>query len=659
MNTIKLKIENLRKQLHKHNHDYYVMNTPTVSDYDFDMMLKELENLERENPEFYDPNSPTQRVGSDINNNFVQVKHDVPMLSLGNTYSMDELREFDQRIKKLIPDEQLEYVCELKFDGISISLKYDSGQLVQAVTRGDGEQGDDVTNNIRTIRTVPLIVDDNSQFEVRGEIIMDHATFGFLNKEREAKGDSMFANPRNATSGSVKMINPKDVAKRNLSCFSYYYLGSQSYPTHSESIEKIKKLGFNVSKNYKLCNSIDEVENFINYWDTERYNLDYDIDGIVIKLNSISQQQEVGFTAKSPRWAISYKFKAEEVSTKLLSVDYQVGRTGSITPVANLEAAQVSGTIVKRASLHNEDIILNLGIRLNDFVFIEKGGEIIPKVLRVDKDRENENPIAISFPTHCPECGNELDKKEGEANHYCVNYLCPPQVMGRVEHFVSRKAMNIATGEATIKALYEKGFVKNIADLYTLNYNKLSALDGFKEKSINNLLESIQQSKTVPFERVLFALGIRHVGVNVAKVLVSELKNIDAIAEATVEQLVEINEIGAIIAQSIFEYFQSEEQIKIVNQLKEHKLIFEVEEKELTSVSLENLSFVISGKFEQYSRNELKAMIEQNGGKNLSSLSAKTDYLLAGDKMGPSKLKKAEELGIKIISEQDFLEMLK
>jgi DNA ligase (NAD+) len=657
--NIKTQIEQLREELHKHNYNYYVLANPTISDFEFDSKLKELEELERQNPEFKDPNSPTQRVGSDINNNFEQVKHKRPMLSLGNTYSMDELRDFDNRIKKLIPNETLSYVCELKFDGISISLNYENGQLVQAVTRGDGEQGDDVTNNIRTIKTIPLVVDNQESFEVRGEIMMNHKTFNFLNEQRELKGDNLFANPRNATAGSVKMINPKDVAKRNLDCFAYYYLADEELDLHSKNIANIKALGFNVSEHFKTCKNINEVEEFINYWDEARKKLDFDIDGIVIKLDSIRQQNMVGYTAKSPRWAISYKFKAEQVSTKLNSVTYQVGRTGSITPVANLEPVFISGSTVQRASLHNSDIIKNLGIRINDYVFVEKGGEIIPKVVGIDDSKETEDLQEIIFPETCPACEAPLAKNDEEANHYCVNPECPPQVMGKVEHFVGRKAMNIGAGEATVKALYEKGFVKNIADLYDLKGFQLAQLEGFKDKSIQNLLKSIEESKNVPFERVLFSLGIRHAGANVAKVLAYEFKNIDELAKANYDQLIEVNEIGGVIAKSIIEYFSNEKNLEIVNRLKTAGLIFEVEEKELASNALEGLNFVISGTFEQYSRNDLKQMIEDNGGKNLSSLSAKTNFLLAGANMGPAKLKKAEKLEIKIISEQEFLDMIK
>ncbi len=661
----KQKIDTLRKLLSEHNYKYYVLSQPVISDYEYDMMMKELENLEKQFPEFNDLNSPTKRVGNDISNEFKQVVHDYPMLSLGNTYNIDELNDFDKRIKNIIDvDTPFLYTCELKFDGTAISIKYKNGQLFQAVTRGDGIKGDDVTENVRTIRSIPLVLHGNEypeDFEVRGEIIMPHKVFEQLNNEREDIGESPFANPRNAASGTLKMKNSAIVAKRNLDAFLYYMLGKKlPSDSHYENLQYLKKSGFKISEHIKQVKNIDAVFGYINYWDTERNNLPYDIDGVVIKVDSLSLQDELGMTGKSPRWAISYKFKAERVATKLLSIDYQVGRTGAITPVANLEPVQLAGTLVKRASLHNSDIIKELDVRIGDIVFVEKGGEIIPKIVGVDFDKRPADLSETQFIETCPVCGHALIKNEDEAKHYCPNeYACPPQIKGKIEHFVSRNAMNINCGEATVKALYEAGFVKNVADLYDLSYEQIYSLEGFKEKSVTNLLNSIKKSKEVPFERVLFALGIRFVGNIVAKVLAKNLKTIERIQHASFEKLIAVDEIGDKIAESIISFFRNDYQLQIINRLKNHGLQFQISEENQIENILNGAKIVISGTFKNHSREELKNLIEKYGGKNVSSVSKNTDYFLAGENTGPSKLQKVEKFGIKKISENDFITLIK
>tara|TARA_R110001583_G_scaffold16041_7_gene65181 strand:+ start:2775 stop:4781 length:2007 start_codon:yes stop_codon:yes gene_type:complete len=660
------RISELREQLHKHNHNYYILSQPTINDFKFDMMMNDLLALENKFPEYVDDNSPSQRVGSDINLEFKQVAHQYPMLSLGNTYSEEDVRDFETRILKLT-EEKIQYVCELKYDGTSISLKYKNGKLVQALTRGDGVQGDDVTINAKTIKSIPLSLQGDTypdEFEIRGEIMMPFQVFEQLNIEREEQGESPFANPRNAASGSLKMQNSSVVAKRQLDCYLYYLLGKQlPVRDHYKNLELAKSWGFKISDDSKVCQSIDEVLDYIKYWDKAREELPVPIDGIVIKVNSLDQQEELGYTAKSPRWAISYKFKAERVATRLNSVVYQVGRTGSITPVANLDAVQLAGTVVKRASLHNADIISNLDLHLNDSVFVEKGGEIIPKIVGVDVDQREANAEKIEFIENCPECGTELIRLEGESNHYCPNsLLCPPQITGRIEHFIARKAMNIdGLGEETIELLYQQNLVKNISDLYRLKKEDLMPLDRMGDKSADRILGSIKESLNVPFEKVLFALGIRHVGQTVAKKLAKTLGSIQGLKKASFEELIEVDEIGDKIAKSIILFFEDEAQSNLVNELIEHGLQFELNEEELANQTnkLEGLSIVISGSFKSHSRDELKAMIEQNGGKNTSSISKKTDLFLAGEKVGPSKLEKVEKFGIKTISEEAFLESLK
>ncbi len=663
-NDISKKIEKLRKELSIHNHNYYVLSQPIVSDFDYDMMLKELEALEKEHPEFQDPNSPTVRVGADRDNNFIQVKHEHPMLSLGNTYNFDELNDFDNRIKKLLGDEtSFRYACELKYDGTAISIKYKNGKFFQAVTRGDGEQGDDVSDNVRTIKSIPLQLQGKNypeDFEIRGEIIMPHKIFAELNTEREDIGENPFANPRNAASGTIKMKNSSDVAQRKLDAFLYFLLG-ENLPSdsHIANLNEAKNWGFKISNDKKLANSIEEVFEFISYWDKERENLPFDIDGIVIKVDSKHLQDELGFTGKSPRWAISYKFKAERVSTNLLEITYQVGRTGAITPVANLEAVQLAGTTVKRASLHNADIIKELDVRVNDIVYVEKGGEIIPKIVDVDKDNRDVFSKETIYITKCPECNTDLVREEGEAKHYCPNeYACPPQIKGKLEHFVSRKAMDINCGEATINALFNAEHLNNISNFYKLTYEQIYDLEGFKEKSANNLLESLEQSKTIPFERVLFALGIRFVGSTVAKVLAKSFKTIDKLMQASIEELTATDEVGDRIAESVFHFFHDELNLNIIRDLKIADLQFEMIEEEGSVNLLNGSKIVISGTFTKYSRNELKQMIEKFGGKNTSSVSKSTDYFLAGENVGPSKLEKVKKFEIQIISEDEFIKMI-
>ncbi|MGQ8338969.1 NAD-dependent DNA ligase LigA [Sunxiuqinia sp. A32] len=662
---IKSKIESLRKELEEYNYQYYVLSQPTISDFEFDMKLKELEKLENGNPEFFDTNSPTQRVGSDINQEFTQVKHKYPMLSLSNSYSKDELIEFDNRIKKLIT-EPFEYVCELKFDGASLSLVYENGQLSKAVTRGDGEKGDDVTANARTIRSIPLHLKGNDypeSFEIRGEVLLPFEVFAELNKVREAAGEQLYANPRNTASGSLKMQNSAEVAKRQLDAYFYYVLGEDlKEDSHFETIQLAGKWGFKISQHTKKCDSIEKVFEYIEYWDKARYDLPVATDGIVIKVNSRRLQNNLGFTAKSPRWAIAYKFTAEQVSTILESVSYQVGRTGAVTPVANLSPVLLAGTTVKRASLHNADIIEKLDLHINDVVFVEKGGEIIPKIVGVDDSCRHPMSTKVEFIQSCPECNTELVRQEGEAAHYCPNETgCAPQIKGKIEHFISRKAMDIdGLGQETIDLLFNQNLIHNSADLYELKAEQLIHLERMGEKSAERILKSLEQSKQIPFERVLYALGIRFVGETVAKKLANKLISIDAIANSSYEQLIDIDEIGGKIAESIIKYFEVEDNRRIIKRLQSYGLQFQLDQNSLAdrTEKLVGLNIIISGTFEKYSRDELKKMIEQHGGKNVGSISKKTSYLLAGSNIGPSKLEKVQKLGIPMISEDDFLKML-
>ncbi len=669
----KLYIENLRKQIEQHNYNYYVLDNPTVSDFEFDRMLEELISLEKKHPELYDPNSPTQRVGGQITKEFKSVKHKYAMLSLANSYSKDDLRDFDERVRKGLGITSVdlfgtgvEYVCELKFDGLSISLTYEHGKLTQAVTRGDGVQGDDVTTNVKTIRSIPLSLkgDYIDFFEIRGEIFLPLHVFHEINKEREEIGDAPLANPRNAASGTMKMQDSSVVAKRKLDCFLYYMMGDNlPATTHFENLERAKTWGFKISPYSKLFGSMDEVFNFIDHWNKKRNELPFDIDGIVIKVNNYVQQQQLGFTAKSPRWAIAYKFKAEQVSTVLEEITYQVGRTGSITPVANLKPVLLAGTTVKRASLHNADIIGKLDVRIGDHVFVEKGGEIIPKIVGVDLSKRNPNAEVVQYITKCPECSSMLERREGEANHYCPNENhCPPQIKGKIEHFVSRKAMNIdSLGGETIEQLYNEKLIRNIADIYILKKEQLLPLERMAEKSVNNLLEGIAASKQIPFERVLYGIGIRHVGETTAKKIARKIKSMNALMDASEEELVHIDEVGEVIAKSIAAFFADSENRNVIDRLKSYGLQFELSEEQLQSTTdkLGGKSFVISGVFQKHSRDELKDLIEKNGGKNTGSISGKTNYLLAGDNMGPEKLKKAEKLGVTIITEDEFLNLIR
>lgn len=677
--TAKHRIEELRSEIEMHSEAYYQKSAPIISDYDFDVLLDELINLENQFPEFFDSNSPSQRVGGAITKEFVQVVHKYPMLSLGNTYSFDELSAFDERVRKAIGDD-FEYVCELKFDGLSVGLTYVNGKLKHAVTRGDGEQGDDVTLNARTIKTIPLTLKGNSipeEFEIRGEIILPHSSFNRINEEREENGELPFANPRNAASGTMKMQDSAVVAKRRLDCFLYHLLGENlPFSTHYESLKFAKDWGFQISDYKAKCKSIQEVFDFINDINERRDALGFDIDGIVVKVNSFKQQEMLGFTAKSPRWAIAYKFKAERVCTKLLSVSFQVGRTGAITPVANLEPIALAGTTVKRASLHNADQINRLDIREGDMVFVEKGGEIIPKIVDVDISLRASDSKPLQYITHCPECNTLLIRKEGEVIHYCPNENgCPPQIKGKLEHFISRKAMNIdSLGEGKIELLFDKGLVKDISDIYSLTYEKLIGLEKvysdsetgktrtvrFQEKTVENILNGISESKKVPFEKVLFALGIRFVGETVAKKLAVHFRNIDALSCADYELLIECEEIGAVIANSVTEYFNNQLNVEMLLKLRNANLQFSVNEDKnlIKSAKLAGTSFVVSGVFKHFSREQIKQLIAENSGKVVSAVSAKTNFLLAGDNMGPEKKNKAEKLKVSIISEEDFLKMI-
>lgn len=658
-------IESLRKELEEYNYQYYVLSNPTISDYEFDMKLKELERLETENPEFFDPNSPTQRVGSDINQEFVQVKHQYPMLSLANSYSEQELIDFDNRIKRQI-NETYEFASELKYDGTSISLTYENGSLIKAVTRGDGEKGDDVTANIRTIRSIPLRLKGTGypqKFEIRGEVLLPFDVFTELNKLREETGEIPFANPRNAASGTLKMQNSAEVAKRRLDAYFYHLLG-EDLPEdgHYENLCHAAKWGFKISEHIKKCADIGEVISFIKYWDTERFNLPVATDGIVIKVNSGRLQNNLGFTAKSPRWAIAYKFKAEQVTTTLESVSFQVGRTGTVTPVANLAPVLLAGTIVKRASLHNADIIDKLDLHLQDTVFVEKGGEIIPKIVEVNDSLRHPMAEKVRFIKCCPECGTELVRREGEAAHYCPNETgCPPQIKGKIIHFISRRAMDIdGLGEETVELLYNEKLIANSADLYDLTAGQLIPLERMGQKSADRILKSLEESKKVPFERVLYALGIRFVGETVAKKMARKLNNIDRIRLATLEELISIDEIGEKIAESVVSYFRNENNLKMIERLQQTGLQFELHPDILNARSnkLEGKNIIISGTFDKYSRDELKAMIEKHGGKNVGAISKNTSFLLGGSHIGPSKLEKVKKLGIPVISEEEFLKMI-
>ncbi len=661
MEQIEERILKLSAEINRHNYNYYVLSNPEISDFEFDKLLSELIKLESDYPQYKQPDSPTQRVGNDISNIFTTVAHEYQMLSLGNTYSEPDLVDFHNRVVKELEAEP-EYVCELKFDGASISVSYENGIFKRAVTRGDGSKGDDVTANIKTIRSIPLSIKGENipeKFEIRGEIIMPHRVFDQLNELRISAGESPFANPRNATSGSIKMIDSREVAKRNLDCYFYYMMG-KSIPasTHFDSLKMLADWGFKTSADSRICKNIDQVMDYIHYWDKERKNLPYDIDGIVIKVNSFAQQDMLGFTAKTPKWAISYKFKAEQVSTKLISIDYQVGRTGAVTPVANLEPVQLAGTVVKRATLHNADQIALLDLRIGDIVYVEKGGEIIPKIVGIETHEPLSSPTV--FISHCPECGTELIKPEGEARHFCPNSdNCPPQIKGKIEHFISRKAMNIdSLGEETVSQFYDAGLIRNVSDLYTLTKEQILPLDRMADKSAENIIKSIENSKSVGFDKVLFALGIRFVGETVAKKLAYAFKNIEKLAAATKEELTSVDEIGDRIADSIIEYFAKSENIRIVADLMNAGLQFEIQEEEKLSENLAGLSIIISGTFKNFSREEIKDIIEKHGGKNVSSISKNTDYLVAGENIGPSKLEKAVKLKIKIISEEEFMELI-
>ncbi|MCT1524282.1 NAD-dependent DNA ligase LigA [Sphingobacterium hotanense] len=666
---IQSKIEQLTRELNEYNYQYYVLAESLISDYDFDQKLKELESLEAQYPQYRDPNSPTLKVGGDITQKFKTVKHKWPMMSLGNTYNEQELKDFDNRVRKVIGD-QLQYVCELKFDGLSISLTYENGKLLKAVTRGDGTQGDEVTNNVRTIRSIPHQLKKGTfpdTFEIRGEIFMHKSAFLRLNKEREENGDQTYANPRNFASGTIKLQDSAEVAKRPLDCFLYFLYAdnrNKLFDNHWQSIEAVKEWGFHVCEHTKLCNNIDEVLDFIHYWDETRHKLSYEIDGIVIKVNDYAQQEDLGFTAKSPRWAISYKFKAERVETILKSISYQVGRTGAVTPVANLQPVLLAGTTVKRASLHNANEIARLDLHEGDTVFVEKGGEIIPKIISANVEKRPAGAVAIVYPTHCPECGTELIRQEGEAVHYCPNEDgCRPQIVGKLQHFIGRKMMDVqGLGDETIETFYRLGLVSKISDLYALkdHQDKLVGLERFGQKSIDNMLAGLEASKQKPFEKVLFGLGIRHIGETVAKKLAQHFKNIDAIAAASAQEIESVPDIGFRIAESVHFYLNQPEHWEEIEKLKAAGLQFEIEEKEivLAGDGLTGQTFLISGVFADYSREELTALIESHGGKMLSGISAKLNYLVAGDKMGPSKLAKAEKLGVPIISEGELLAMI-
>jgi DNA ligase (NAD+) len=658
-------IQSLRDELNQHNYNYYVLDTPTISDFEFDQKLKQLQDLESQHPEFFDDNSPTQRVGGTITKNFNTVVHDYRMYSLDNSYSKEDLIDWETRIHKALGNAPVQYTCELKYDGASISITYENGKLQRAITRGDGFKGDDVTNNIKTIRSIPLQLKGAypAKFDIRGEIILPFEGFAKMNQDLIEIGETPYSNPRNTASGSLKLQDSSEVAKRPLECLLYFIVGNNLHiKTQFEGLEAARKWGFKVPKEAKLANTIDEVFEFINYWDTHRHNLPYETDGVVIKVNDFHQQDELGYTAKSPRWAIAYKFKAEQVSTTLNSISYQVGRTGSITPVANLKPVQLAGTVVKRASLHNADQIEKLDIRVGDTVFVEKGGEIIPKIIGVDFVQRIPESEPTKYITHCPECNSELIRIAGEANHYCPNfYGCPPQIMGRIQHYISRKAMDIeGLGGETVALLFNNNLVKDYSDLYELKVDDILPLERMAQKSAENLVNGVQTSKEIPFERVLYALGIRYVGETVAKKLAKHYKNIDALRNATLMDLILVDEIGDRIAQSVIDFFENQENVKIIERLKKFGVQLELVEKFNPDATdkLAGKTFVVSGVFEKFSRDDLKKAIEDNGGKIGSSISTKTDYVVAGDNMGPAKLEKANQLKVKIISETEFILLL-
>ena len=663
--TISDKINALRKELQQHNYQYYVLDQATISDFEFDMKLKELEKLEEEHPEFFDPNSPTQRVGGQITKNFQTVTHKNRMYSLDNSYSKDDLLDWEKRIQKILGTDQISYTCELKYDGASINLSYEKGRFVKAVTRGDGFQGDDVSANIKTIRSIPmeLHADFVQDFEMRGEIILPLDGFQKMNQERIANGEDPYRNPRNTASGSLKLQDSAEVAKRPLDCLLYQVVTNErKYTTHFKSLEAARTAGFKVPTTIVQAQTIDEVLDFIHLWDKKRHDLPYETDGVVVKVNGLQQQEELGYTSKSPRWAIAYKFKAEQVSTTLHEITYQVGRTGAITPVANLEPVSLAGTIVKRASLHNADQIEKLDIRINDTVYVEKGGEIIPKIIAVDFSQRPQDSKPTQYATHCPECGTALVRKEGDAKHYCPNtYGCPPQIAGRIQHYISRKAMDIdGLGGETVHLLRKEGLIENYADLYDLKIEQVIPLERMAEKSAQNMIDGIQKSTAIPFEKVLYALGIRFVGETVAKKLARHFKSIDQLMRANFETLIAVDEIGDKIAESVLEFFNDLGNIQLVNRLKSYGVQLQISEEELSGQSdkLKGLIFVVSGVFQQMSRNELKKAIEDNGGKVSTSISKKTNYLIAGDQMGPSKKAKAENLGVAMISEEELIVMI-
>ena len=661
----KLRIEQLRQDLHDHNHRYYVLNQPTISDQEFDRLMRELQDLEAKHPELYDPNSPTQRVGSDLNQEFRQVAHKYPMLSLANTYSEQEVAEWYESVKKGLGGDDFDVCCEMKYDGLSISLTYENGRLIRAVTRGDGVQGDDVTENVKTIRSIPLVLTGNAypqEFEIRGEILMPWVVFERLNAEREAAEEPLFANPRNAASGTLKSQKSELVASRQLDAYLYYLLGEE-LPTdgHYENLQAAASWGFKISQGMRKVKTLQEIYDFIRYWDTERKNLPVATDGIVLKVNSQRQQRALGFTAKSPRWAIAYKFKAERACTRLNEVTYQVGRTGAVTPVANMDPVQLAGTTVKRATLNNEDFIRSFDLHIGDYVYVEKGGEIIPKIVGVDLDQRPIIAQPVQFITHCPECGAKLVRYEGESAHYCPNDAgCPPQIKGRIEHFISRKAMNIdSLGPETVDDYYRHGLIHNIADLYTIDVQQING-DGSRTKSAMKIVNGIKNSTQVPFERVVFALGIRFVGETSARLLARHFKTMDALMNASMEELQEVEGIGEVIAKSVQSYFHHPQNMEIINRLRQYGVQMSLSEEQIQGVTdkLAGKSIVISGVFAQHSRDEYKMMIEQHGGKNVGSISGKTSFILAGENMGPSKLQKAEKLGIPIVNEEEFLEMI-
>jgi len=663
--NIQEQIASLRNELREHNYKYYVLDEPSISDYEFDMKLKELQKLEEEHPEFYDAASPSLRVGGMVTKNFETVAHEHRMYSLDNSYSKEDLEDWEKRIQRILGDVEVEFTCELKYDGASISLTYENGKLVKAVTRGDGFQGDDVTNNIKTIKSVPLQLkgDYPSKFDIRGEIILTLEGFAKMNAERVEAGEDPYMNPRNTASGSLKLQDSALVAQRPLECLLYSVVGDNlGINSQFEMLEKARSWGFKVPTVAKLCKSTDEVLQFVNHWDTNRHHLPYETDGVVVKVNSLQQQEELGYTAKSPRWAMAYKFKAEQAVTILNKITYQVGRTGAITPVANLEPVLLAGTTVKRASLHNADQIAKLDVREGDTVFVEKGGEIIPKIVGVDFTQRSPDSNPTQYIAYCPECGTELIRKEGEAQHFCPNDVgCPPQITGRIQHFISRKAMDIeGLGGETVELLFKEGLIQNYADLYTLTKEQILPLERMADKSAENLVNGVQASKTIPFERVLFALGIRYVGETVAKKLAKAFKDIDALMTASYEELVAVDEIGDRIAESVLDFFSEPANVEVVDRLKSYGLQFSLSEEQLENQTelLKGQTFVVSGVFETISRNDLKKMIEDNGGKVSSSISSKTSFLVAGDKMGPSKRTKAETLGVPIISEQEFLQKL-